>query len=42
MFTPRLSARIGLSRNAVKALPQGDASSFHSSAPSSTVMPSTK
>ena len=35
MLTPRLSARIGLSRSAVKALPQGERSSHHSSAPSS-------
>ena len=37
MLTPRLSARIGLSRSAAKARPHGERSSHHSSATSRTV-----
>ena len=37
MLTPRLSARIGLSRSAANARPHGERSSHHSSAISTTV-----
>ena len=37
MLTPRLSARIGLSRSAANARPHGERSSHHSSAASTIV-----